>query len=64
MDTSSLSDLLSSVGIGAVLGFIFYFIVETVGLPEFGRIELGMPEMIVIGALLGVVFYLFGRVTQ
>lgn len=65
MDKSStLADLFSSVTIGAVLGFIFYFIVETVGLPEFGQFELGMPEMIVIGALLGVVFYLFGRVTQ
>lgn len=42
MDESNrLADLFSSVTIGAVLGFIFYFIVETVGLPEVGRFEDG-----------------------
>lgn len=65
MDKSkSLAELFSSVTIGAVLGLIFYFIVETVGLPKLGRFELGLPEMILLGAVLGVVFYLFGRMTQ
>lgn len=62
MDKSTeVANLFSSVTMGAVLGFIFYFIVETVGVPEFGRFELGLPQLIVVGAGLGIVFYLFGK---
>lgn len=65
MDPSTeVTDLFSSVTIGAVLGLIFYFIFGIVGGPGISQFELGLPQLVLIGGGLGLVFYLFGLVQR
>lgn len=71
MQASTLTgDIIGSVFVGGLMGFLYYFIFESIGITDFilrsigltalgGRFEL--QEFVVMGALLGVILNLVGK---